>query len=156
MADDTKNKQASGLSKFNLLLIIIIGILAVVNYSEQQKFKDFVFESLNSVSDIQKTVDFSVTTIQQLSDGFMLAEASQKKHLTGIKFTGRIINTQSVKHLDVTFNLSVNGKDKEFTINKISSGNSTGFNVYVPELSVNNARYAKIRYVRSSVSFYTK
>lgn len=155
MADDT-NKQASGVSKFNILLIIIVGILAVVNYTEQQRFKDFVFEKLTSVNNIQKTVDFSVTTIQQLSHGFMLAQASQKKYLTGIKFTGRIINTQSVKHRDVTFNLSVNGKNKEFTINKISSGNSTGFNVYVPELSVNNARYAKIRYVRSSIFFYTK
>ena len=156
MTEHTNNKQASGLSKLNSLLIIIIAAIVAAQYSEQQRFKEFMFESLNSVSDIHKTVDFSVTTIQQLSDGFMLAAAAQEKHLTGIKFTGRIINTQAVKHLDVTFNISANGKNKEFTINKISSGNSTGFNVYIPELNANNARYAQIRYVRSSISFYTK
>jgi len=156
MAENTNNKRASGLSKFNLLLLIIIVVVVIGNYSEQQRFRDFMYESLNSVSDIEKTVDFSVSTIQQLSDGFMLAEAAQKKHLTGVEFTGRVINTQSVQHLNATFNISVNGKNKEFTINKISSGNSTGFNVYVPELSVQNARYAQIRYVRSSISFYTK
>lgn len=156
MTNDTNTKQTSGLSKFNLLLIIIIGILVIISYSEQQRFKKFMFESLNSIQDIQKKVDFSLTTIQQLSDGFMLADASQKKHLTGIEFTGRIINTQSINHSDATFNLSVNGKNKEFTINKISSGNSTQFNVYIPELDVNNARYAQIKYIRSSISFYTK
>ena len=113
MTDNINTKQASGLSKFNLLLIIIIGILVVFIYSEQQRFKKFMFKSLNSINDIQKTVDFSLTTIQQLSDGFMLVEASQKKYLTGIQFTGRIINTQSVNHSDVTFNLSVNGTNKE-------------------------------------------
>lgn len=89
MTNDTNTKQTSGLSKFNLLLILIIGILVIISYSEQQRFKKFMFESLNSIQDIQKKVDFSLTTIQQLSDGFMLADASQKKHLTGIEFTDR-------------------------------------------------------------------
>ena len=156
MTNDTNTKQTSGLSKFNLLLIIIIGILVIISYSEQQRFKKFMLESLNSIQDNQKKVDFSLTTIQQLSDGFMLTDTSQKKHLTGIEFTGRIINTQSINHSDVKFNLSVNGKNKEFTINKISSGNSTEFHVYIPELDFNNSRYAQIKYIRSSISFYTK
>lgn len=105
---------------------------------------------------MQQPVDFSISTIQQLGNGFMLANAAQEKHLTGITFTGRVINTQSVKHLDVTFNLSVEDKNKEFTINKISSGNSTGFSVYIPELNAESARYAQIKYVSSKVYYYTK
>jgi hypothetical protein len=103
----------------------------------------------------ERTVDFSVTTIQQLSDGFMLVSAGQEKHLTGMKFTGRIINTESVDKINATFNLSVDGENKEFTINRISSGNSTAFSVYIPDVSA-SARYAQIGYVRSSVYYYTK
>ena len=150
------DKQASGLSKFNLLLIIIIAVILLAHCGEQEIINYDLREKLNSVVDVKETVDFSVKTIQPLSNGFMLSKAAQDKHLTGIKFTGRIINTQSVDHLNVKFNLSVNDINKEFTINKISSGNSTAFNVYIPDISAESARYAQISYVSSTVYYYTK
>ena len=131
-------------------------MLAVNNKVEQQRVIDYLNDSSSSVNKFKQRVDFSVSDIQRLSDGFMLASATQEKHLTGIKFSGRIINTQSVDSHNVTFNLTVNGKTKKFTINKISSGNSTGFNVYIPDLSAENARYAEIKYVSSSIAFLTK
>ena len=101
-------------------------------------------------------VDFTNTSIQELDQGFMLSEAGQSEHLTGIKFTGRVINTQSVQHRNVTFKITVSGLSKEFSINQISSGNSTRFSVYIPDLTADKARYAKIEYLRSTVSYYTK
>lgn len=101
-------------------------------------------------------VDFSESNAQQLGNGFMLANAAQEKHLTGIKFTGRIINTQSVHHENAIFDFSVDGKNKEFTINKISPGNIAIFDVYIPDLKLENARYAQIKYFRSKILFYAK
>ena len=97
-----------------------------------------------------------MSNIQKIDDVFMLAGASQKERLTGVDFTGRIINTKSVDHLNLKFTLTVNNISKSFTINKISSGNSTGFSVYIPELAINNARYAKIEYESSQIAYLAK
>lgn len=153
MTENTENKpRSSGLSKLNLALIIIIAIILIDNEGEQSRALQFLHQFITA----KYRVDFTVPEIQQIDNTFLLSSASQEKHLTGIKYSGRIINTQSVDHLNAAFNLDVDGKSKGFTINKISSGNSTGFNVYIPELNIENARYAKIEYVRSQIQFYTK
>jgi hypothetical protein len=153
MTENTGHKRSSSnLSKLNFVLIVIIAAVALFNESEQLKKLYFLHQAITS----KYTVDFTVSDIQRIDDVFLLANASQEKHLTGIKFSGRVINSQSVDYIDVAFNLSVDGESKEFTINRISSGNSTGFNVYIPELSIDDARYAKIEYVRSRIHFYTK
>ncbi len=144
MTGDTEKNRPSGLSKFNLFLVLIVGLLATVHVIQHDQ---------TNYAPIDPTVDFSVSHIQQLKDGFMLTNAGQKKHLTGVKFSGRIINTLAVDHHNVTFQLHVDGKNKEFSINRISSGRSTSFNVYVPELELEYARYAQIGFVRSKVSY---
>ena len=145
------DNKSSRLSKINLFLIAVMSVIFLFHTIEQ----DIINYEINyEIS--ESSVDFSVPEIQNLSDGFMLGKASQEKHLTGIKFKGRIINTQSVDHHNATFKLYVNGQSKKFTINKISSGNSTSFDVYVPDLSADSAQYAKIKYIASTVSFRTK
>src|SRR5690606_32713304 len=95
---------------------------------------EYFLEKLSNV------IDFSVPSIQTVGDGFMLSRAEQEAHLTGIKFRGRILNTQSIQHKNITFKLTVNKIEKTFTINQISAGNSTSFEVYVPDLSAEDAR----------------
>ena len=155
-AEDSKKSKYSRLSIINLVLIIIMAVIFSGHISKQQLININLIEILGSIGDVERTVDFSNTSIQTLGNGFMLSQATQNKHLTGIRFTGRIINSQSVDHLNSTFNISVDGENKEFTINRISSGNSTAFNVYIPDISAENSRLAQISYVRSSVSYYTK
>ena len=145
--------KPSILPKVNFFLIIAMSVIFMVHSTDQEITNSYVLESLGNVG---KNADFSVTEIQALNSGFLLSDAGQERHLTGIKFTGRIINTQSVQHLNASFNISVNGKDKEFTINKISSGNSTAFNVYIPDLEAEDARYVKIRNINSTIRYYTK
>lgn len=111
---------------------------------------EYFLEKLSNV------IDFSVPSIQTVGDGFMLSRAEQEAHLTGIKFRGRILNTQSIQHKNITFKLTVNKIEKTFTINQISAGNSTSFEVYVPDLSAEDARYGSIKYVESTVVYYTK
>lgn len=101
-------------------------------------------------------IDFATPDVQEINKGFMIARASQEEHLTGIKFEGRIINSQSVAHESLTFLLTVNDTSKEFNISRISPGNSTSFSVYMPNLNAENARYAKVEYMSSSVRFYTR
>jgi len=150
------NKQASSLSKLNLLLILVIGTAILIQENEQDRIVKIIIDTIDSTEALKQPVDFSQSTIQPINNGFMLVNAAQKEHLTGIVFTGRIINTQSVVHHNLKFTISVDDKEKEFTINKISSGNSTGFSVFVPNIKAINARYANIKYIESSISYYTK
>jgi len=153
MTDSTENnKSNSKLPVINFILILLIGLFVLVNQSEQRHRINSLVEVITS----KHTVDFSVSNIQQIDNVFMLTGATQEKHLTGVKFSGRIINSQAVDHLNIEFTLSVGEASKEFTINRISSGNSTGFNVYIPELSLKSARYAKIEYVSSQIAYLAK
>lgn len=102
---------------------------------------------------LKHNVDFTVTDIQEFGDGFALSRAAQQEHLTGIRFTGRIINKSSVNYLNTTFEIRVGGESKEFMINRISAGNSTGFNVYVPGLPATQAATGQLRFVRGTVSY---
>jgi len=181
MTEETKKEQPSWVSKFNLLLIVALGLGTgfylyeqnksisslenqVKNLSEtvsqSEKRVNKINESVNGIiwknltEQSKKMVDFSDSSIQTLNEAFLLVNAAQKEHLTGIKFTGRVINTQSVKHQNVTFKITVSDISKKFTINQISSGNSTGFSVYIPDLTAEKARYAKFEYLSSTISYY--
>jgi len=122
--------------------------------SIQESIKNIQYEYF--LKQLSNIIDFTVSGIQTVGDGFMLTRAEQEAHLTGIKFKGRILNTQSVRHRNITFKLTVNKIEKNFTINQVSAGNSTSFEIYVPDLTAENARYGKIEYVESSVEYYTK
>ncbi|MBC8554943.1 MAG: hypothetical protein ISR73_02580 [Gammaproteobacteria bacterium] len=152
MTENEKKDSRSKLPALNLILIILLALFIIDNQSTQNSRLNALAENITS----KHTVDFSVSNIQKIDDVFMLTTASQEEHLTGVQFKGRIINSQSVDRSNLTFTLNVDGISKEFTINKISSGNSTGFNVYIPELSIHNARYAKIEHESSQISYLTK
>ena len=157
MTEIQKTKiTTSNLSKLNFILIIVIGVILYINDNDNDRYQDRRISHLYELLGSKYSVDFSVSEIQQIDDVFLLANAAQQKHLTGVKFSGRVINTQSVDHLNIIFILSVDGESKEFTINRISSGNSTGFSVYIPDISIERARYAKINHVRSKIRYLTK
>lgn len=118
------------------------------------KYRQVYYDYLSRKYD--NTVDFTTPGVQDIGDGFKVVDSSQEEHLTGIKFKGRVINAQSIIYENVTFRLSVNGQTKHFTINRISPGNSTGFNVYVPDLKAEDAQYAKLKFNDGSVRYFTR
>lgn len=182
--------KPSMLSKFNLFLVIALGITCGIagnwgykysqsaelsRYLAEEKIKSLetsLEETEEQLSKLQESIkeiqleyfleklsgviDFTVPSIQTIGDGFMLSKAEQQEHLTGIKFKGRILNTQSVRHKNITFKLTVNKISKNFTINQVSAGNSTSFTVYIPDIKAEDARYGKIEYQESTVEYYTK
>ena len=121
-----------------------------LNEESQEMRYDFLMKKLSGI------VDFSASNIQEIENGFLLVKAEQEEHLTGIRFKGRIINAQSISHKSAEFKLTASGKSKEFSINQISAGSSAEFTVYIPEIKAADAQYARIEYVSSSVSYYTK
>lgn len=176
-----KEKQ-SRLSKINLLLIIVILAAGEVfvnkgyQYMQSAEFSqclaDEKIKSLESrleeteviLSELQEStqevelklfsgIDFTNSDIQTINDHFFLVDAEQIEHLTGIKFKGSIVNTQSVHYGNVRFKLTVNKITKDFVVNNIPAGNSTNFTIYIPDINAKDARYGEIEYQESLVRY---
>jgi hypothetical protein len=104
-----------------------------------------------------RLVDLAEPTIQSFDQsGFLVAELAVKEHLTGVKVSGRMINTRTVDHTGISFSLAIGGQSKRFIINRVSAGNSTGFSVYVPDVPKEDARYGEFAYLESNIHFLTK
>jgi hypothetical protein len=141
-------KQAEGLERKTSILKDRVD-------SQESEIRDLKISQ--AFSNLDGTVDLTDPTVQEIGGkGFLVANLDMKKHLTGIKLEGRVVNTQSVRHENATFKLIIGDRSQEFTIDRISSGNSTGFSVYVPDISVEDTRYARMYFVNSTVQFHTK
>lgn len=122
--------------------------------SKQNKLEwDLFFEKLKNKKGF---VDLTSSSIQEIGDGFMVVGLDVKEHLTGIKVYGRMINYTALKHQNIKFKIEVNEQEKDIYINQISSGNSTRFVTYIPNVPVEKTNYATIKYQESTVSYYTR
>ena len=179
-----KSNKEKSTSKNNMTIIIsfiaiIISFYALFRIYEVNKeftyFKDEQFsnklkiDSLkNQLSDFQLKflieklkntkglVDLTSSSIQEIGDGFMVVDLDLKQHLTGIKVFERIINYTALNHQNVNFSIKIGEQEKSFFINRISSGNSTRFSVYIPDVPVEKTNWATIKYHKSTVSYYTR
>jgi len=104
--------------------------------------------------DLKGSVDLSTQDIQDIGHGFKVVGLSVTEHLTGVKVKGRIINATSLAHESLIFKITIGAQTKEFSISRISSGHSTGFNVYLPNVPTDRTSYGKIEYVRSFLRYY--
>lgn len=147
-----------------------IAILAIIwwlwsnpNYTDFRGFDLRVWylenslERLGLVTRLSKAknwnVDFSESSVQTIDDDFYLSRPEQESHLTGVKFRGLIINSSSVSHKNVKFKITSNDTEKEFYLNEIKPGQATSFEVYLPDISIENSRYAKLKYVQSVIGY---
>ena len=130
--------------------------LEEINGKVVENHKAIIKVALDNILQKNGNVDFTSSQIQDIGSGFSVVSLEMKKHLTGIKFSGRIINTQSVRHKNATFMIKVGDKEREFTINMISPGNSTAFRVYVPDVKPEDAQYGEIHFKRSTVVYYVR
>jgi hypothetical protein len=137
----------------NLVLIIgVAGFVYLQGEAQKQWILNVLEETYYSNHGVP-TVDFTVDGAQDIGDGFLLSDAAQEEHLTGVKFKGRIANTRSTAISAATFMLLVAGQEKEFTISRISPANSTAFEVYVPDLEPAFAKEGRIASVSRMVHF---
>jgi len=167
--EEKKRTEVNILPIINLILIVfIIGVIGYHFAEPGKSHKRLREEILSEIylntgarayqfqREISGRVDFTEPRIQEIGRGFKLAKAAQAKHLNGIKFLGRMINTQSIKYTNISFRITVSNVSKEFTINQISAGNSTRFSVYVPDITIEDARFANIEYITSTMWYNTK
>lgn len=92
---------------------------------------------------------------QKINEVFVVDIDEVEPHLTGINIKGKIINTSGVAYQNVKFNVTVAKQTKELNIlEKINSGYSRNFKLYIPNVPIEKAEYAEIEYVSSVISWY--
>lgn len=99
------------------------------------------------------SIDLSHAPLQTIDYRFLITIESVTEHLTGIKIKGRIVNLTSLRFDNLKFNITIASQSKEFSIRRISSGNSTTFNVYVPNVPLEESQYAYIEFVESLIYY---
>ena len=166
------------MDKFTKLILLVIAVCLVISgikiYLLEEKTKEEISKInkqqntlIQQVNDLasykiskevldawENTVDLTTPNIQNIGRGFMVSKLDIRQHLTGIKLKGRIINSTALTHTNIKFKISIAEQEKEFNINKISMGCGTGFNVYIPDVPIEETRYAHIRRTGSMVSSY--
>lgn len=98
-------------------------------------------------------VDLTVPNIQNIGDGFYVSQLSVEPHLTGVVIKGRVVNATSLNHSTASFIVTVAARSNTFTVNRITSGRSTRFEVYVPDVSLEETKSGTIKFERSMVGY---
>ena len=113
---------------------------------------DYIYEIEDNIP-TQPIVDFSVSSIQRINSSFLVAGLSLEQHLTGVKVKGEIINSTTLRYDKIKFQIEIANQKKDIYITRISPGNSTNFEVYVPDVPIENTRYGTIEYISSLVGY---
>jgi hypothetical protein len=98
-------------------------------------------------------VDLSDPSLHPLGNGFYVGRLTLSDEHGGLRVSGRLVNASSVDQLRAEFRLLVGGRELPFTVAKISAGSSTGFAVEIPASDPASLRTARMRWVRSTVSY---
>jgi hypothetical protein len=100
-----------------------------------------------------EVVDLSDPAMHPLGNGFYVGRLSLSDESGGLRVSGRLVNASSVDQLRAEFRLWVAGRELPFTVAKIPAGSSTGFAVEIPDADAAALRSARMRWVRSTVSY---
>jgi hypothetical protein len=101
-------------------------------------------------------VDFTEPGLQDIGDGFFVIGISVQQHLTGVKVSGRVLNSTSLLHTSVEFQITVGDQSKDFTVASIPSRTAVSFSVYIPDVPVNQTHWGQIKYQRALLNYYLK
>ncbi len=101
-------------------------------------------------------VDLSDPAIQPLGGGFYVGQLSLSDQGGVLRVSGRLINATSVDQLRAEFRLTVAGRELPFSVGRISAGSSTAFTVELPSANAAALRAARLRWVRSTLSYLSE
>jgi hypothetical protein len=141
------------------ILALILSIIALIvsgtfYYKLNKQINDLRYQIfLHEILTEEGNVDLTNSNIQGIGNGFYVAKLSVEQHLTGVKVKGRVINSMSLIHESVEFQIKIAGQAKDFTVNRIPAGGSAIFEVYVPDVPVARTKFAVIKYNRSAVLY---
>jgi len=98
-------------------------------------------------------IDLSDGALQPLGDGFFVGGLSLSDQGGVLRVRGRLVNSTSVDQLRAEFRLLVAGREVPFSVARIAAGGSTPFTVELPPAKADALRSARMRWVRSTVSY---
>ena len=98
-------------------------------------------------------VDFSPSAVQPIGHGFMVSKLDAVERPTGVRVKGRVINTSSIRHGHLRFRIALGERSEVFAVSLISPGNSTGFQVVIPDATLDGSSIAEIEYLGSTVNY---
>jgi hypothetical protein len=101
-------------------------------------------------------VDLSDPAIQQLGGGLYVGQLSLSDQSGVLRVSGRLINASSIDQLRAEFRLSVGGRELPFSVGRIGAGSSTSFTVELPSADAAALRAARLRWVRSTLSYLSE
>ncbi len=99
------------------------------------------------------SIDLSDPAMHSLGNGFYVGRLSLSDERGGLRVSGRIVNASSVDQLRAEFRLLVADREVPFTVAKVPAGGSTSFGVEIPNADAAALRSARMRWVRSTVSY---
>jgi hypothetical protein len=101
-------------------------------------------------------VDLSDPAIQPLGGDFYVGQLSLSDQGGVLRVSGRLINASSIDQLRAEFRLTVAGRELPFSVGRISAGSSTAFTVELPSANSAALRSARLRWVRSTLSYLSE
>jgi hypothetical protein len=98
-------------------------------------------------------VDLTNPTLQAVGSGFLVGPASVTDSSAGIRVRGKIVNATSVDQSRAEFKIAVGSREVSFTVARVSAGSSAPFSVELAAGGRADVRSARMRWVRSNVSY---
>lgn len=101
-------------------------------------------------------VDLNDPALQPIGDGLYVGRLSLSDRSGVLRVQGRLVNATSVEQTRAEFRLSVAGRELPFIVSRIGAGASTAFTLELPSASAAALREARIRWVRSTLSYLSE
>jgi pyruvate/2-oxoglutarate dehydrogenase complex dihydrolipoamide acyltransferase (E2) component len=98
-------------------------------------------------------VDLTNPTLQSLGSGFFVGPTSVTDSAGGIRVRGRIVNATSIDQTRAEFRITVGKREVAFSVARIAAGASAPFALEMAQAASAEIRGARMRWVRSSVSY---
>lgn len=139
--------------RFILVTFFIVMVFSIVLvYEKMSKFENSVkFHEM--IYHNEGGVDLSIPSFQIIDHNYSAGKFNVTQHLDGIKVNGIILNTKSVGSVDSEFEITVNGQTQNFQIKNIPSGYASSFNVFIPNVPIDKARWGNIKYIKGQIKY---
>ena len=132
-------------------------ILFNANDEFRENMVDKVSELLNSYMIFLPSLEIDLTSEgwQDLGHGLIVSDIVVDEHLTGVKVKGKVINCLSVTQSRISLFIVIGESSKEFEIiEDIEPSYSADFEVYVPDVPIENTNKAKLVFQNSYRRWY--
>jgi len=142
-----------------VILIVIVIFFFIGIDSAHNKIDELSYDIEMDMWDLKYSrlsyIDLSIVNFQTINSDFSVMPETVEAHLSGIKISGKILNTSSVDQSDIKFKVVIADESKEFEITqKINSGYARPFEIYIPNVPVGESDSAEMSYLESTIHFY--